>query len=262
MLQCHQEKVKTSKEVAKAKPASRPLAAAQKDRGPTTDGSLQMLLPEHKGLLLGALNPIDLGSSHQTPGFGKVCANQDEGPGRARIPSLALARRLRGRPRSCWMPACTPAYCARPQGEPGHGGPGHGGAGHGVRPLGGAEPRGCGPRGSRATGEPSHGGAGHGCRVGCGAVVRRWEGDRLRTSPGRAGRRWHRSTPGGGQVIHGTAPGQGAAGRAVGTGPGGEARRGDPREEGRAGGEGRWTEAGRGRRGGRGALTVDSRTWL
>lgn len=151
MLQCHQEKVKTSKEVAKAKPASRPLAAAQKDRGPTTDGSLQMLLPEHKGLLLGALNPIDLGSSHQTPGFGKVCANQDEGPGRARIPSLALARRLRGRPRSCWMPACTPAYCARPQGEPGHGGPGHGGAGHGVRPLGGAEPRGSRATGVRAT---------------------------------------------------------------------------------------------------------------
>ena len=104
MLQCHQEKVKTSKEVAKAKPASRPLAAAQKDRGPTTDGSLQMLLPEHKGLLLGALNPIDLGSSHQTPGFGKVCANQDEGPGRARAgggaPQPGLACLQRGQARA------------------------------------------------------------------------------------------------------------------------------------------------------------------
>lgn len=147
VLQCHQEKVETSKEVAKAKPASRPLAAAQKDRGPTTDGSLQMLLPEHKGLLLGALNPIDLGSSHQTPGFGKVCANQDEGPGRAGRPSLALAQRLRGRPRSCWMPACTLAYCARPQGEPGHGGEAsRGSRATGLRATGGAEPRGCGPR--------------------------------------------------------------------------------------------------------------------
>lgn len=83
-------------------------------------------------------------------------------PGRARRPSSALARRLRGLPRSCWIPDRTLAYCAGPRGGPGHGGGGPRGSqtpgvpGHGVaRPKESRATGGAGP-----WGEPGHGGAG------------------------------------------------------------------------------------------------------
>lgn len=137
------------------------------------------------------------------------------------------------------MPACTLAYCARPQGEPGHGGEASGEPGHGLR-AGGSRATGCGPRlqgglrgrrqslrwvtgSGRARGEQDAGG------------TEALPGRQVMTEPRqdreqlgeRRGRAWERRAAG------------------------------DPGK--RGGGVDR---GGRGRRGGRGALTVDSRTWL